>query len=384
MFAEFWKNYFAAHHLPALNKRWVTPQDIYQWIQTLSDMCKVNTIGMSAENRPIYSISLGNGQKNILAWACMHGNETTSLRGMADLLTHIHKPDLHVWFAPLLKEYTIHFIPMLNPDGAQRYIRRNAHQLDINRDALAQQTPEMRALKQVISDLKPVLAMNMHDQRSIFHVGNKPATISFLAPSVDEERTLTEDRKTTMRIISSIHPSIAPILSGGIGRYSDEFYPTAIGEYVQKKGIPTILVECGASVNDPLRQEARMAQAVILHSAMQNLQMQQNSGSIEAYHEIPLNENNQLDIIIKDVQLTNSSKADVGLLSEHSIKAGVFHTVYRIVELGDLSFKCGLKTFTAIKNDFAFTIDFNQLANFTLQTTEGRISFKEGVWQELF
>ena len=38
-------------------------------------------------------------------------------------------------------------VPMLNPDGAERYARRNAQAIDINRDALQLATPEGRLLK---------------------------------------------------------------------------------------------------------------------------------------------------------------------------------------------------------------------------------------------
>ena len=44
--------------------------------------------------------------------------------------------------ARLLEALTIHLVPMLNPDGARRFQRRNAQGIDINRDALLLQTPE--------------------------------------------------------------------------------------------------------------------------------------------------------------------------------------------------------------------------------------------------
>ena len=42
----------------------------------------------------------------------------------------------------ILSSLTLYVVPMLNPDGAERFQRRNAQSIDINRDALRLQTPE--------------------------------------------------------------------------------------------------------------------------------------------------------------------------------------------------------------------------------------------------
>ena len=53
---------------------------------------------------------------------------------------------------------------MLNPDGAERFQRRNAQSIDINRDALRLQTPEGRALKTLRDGLNPRIGFNLHNQ----------------------------------------------------------------------------------------------------------------------------------------------------------------------------------------------------------------------------
>ena len=40
-------------------------------------------------------------------------------------------------------------VPMLNPDGAEAYKRRNMQDIDINRDAVNLATPEARLLKKL-------------------------------------------------------------------------------------------------------------------------------------------------------------------------------------------------------------------------------------------
>ena len=36
----------------------------------------------------------------------------------------------------------------------------------------------------------------------------------------------------------------------GVGRYTDEFYPTAVGDYLMSQGIPNILIESGVAKGD--------------------------------------------------------------------------------------------------------------------------------------
>ena len=63
---------------------------------------------------------------------------------------------------------------MLNPDGAERFQRRNAQSIDINRDALRLQTPEGRALKALRDRLNPTVGFNLHNQSWRTSVGTPP------------------------------------------------------------------------------------------------------------------------------------------------------------------------------------------------------------------
>lgn len=52
----------------------------------------------------------------------------------------------------LRKGTTLHFLPVMNPDGAARFQRRNAQGIDVNRDARALASPEARALHALRED----------------------------------------------------------------------------------------------------------------------------------------------------------------------------------------------------------------------------------------
>ena len=94
--------------------------------------------------------------------------------------------------AIILKECTLLFLPMLNPDGSEVYTRVNVNKVDLNRDAVARVAKESKLLRNVLEDFNPQFCFNLHDQRTIFGVEgtNKPATISFLAPSEEISRSV--------------------------------------------------------------------------------------------------------------------------------------------------------------------------------------------------
>ena len=60
---------------------------------------------------------------------------------------------------------------MLNPDGAERNVRRNAQGIDINRDAVELQTPEGRFLKAIRDRYAPAAGFNLHNQGALVTAG---------------------------------------------------------------------------------------------------------------------------------------------------------------------------------------------------------------------
>ena len=138
-------------------------------------------------------------------------------------------------------------VPMLNPDGAERYARRNAQAVDINRDALHLSTPEGRVLKAVRDRFQPEIGFNLHDQNRRTTVGDTGvlATISLLAVSGDREGTVTPGRARAKRVCSSIARTLEPFVPGGIGRYDEDWNPRAFGDNVTAWGTPVVLIESG-------------------------------------------------------------------------------------------------------------------------------------------
>ncbi|WP_291963613.1 M14 family zinc carboxypeptidase, partial [Maribacter sp.] len=189
----------------SIGKRRIKRTDIQPLIDKLStnDKFKVNTVGTSIGGKDLSLISIGTGETNVFLWSQMHGDEPTATQAIFDILNFFDSPDFKKEKEAILASLTVHFLPMLNPDGAELYQRRNLLGIDINRDALRLQSPESQTLKRVRDSLNADFGFNLHDQSTYYNAERteKPATISYLAPAYNYEKDINETRGNAMKII---------------------------------------------------------------------------------------------------------------------------------------------------------------------------------------
>lgn len=298
-------------------------------------------IGKSFLGKEIYSLKIGKGPIKVLAWSQMHGNESTGTRSMLDVFKFLQSIEL--WSKRILENITFYFVPMLNPDGATAYTRRNAFGIDINRDFLQEASPEITVLKRYVDELKPDFLFNLHDQRSIFNVANieSTATLSFLAPSFDLNRSINEVRIKSMAVIDYMFKGLQTVIPNQITRFSDEFYPTSTGDNFTKMGYPCILFEAGHFPNDYNRIQVRKFNALAILLALERIAKDENFSKGD-YFEIPENNKLFLDIIFRNVKIKSSSVdtfTDIGIyfLEKYNAENQMVEFVSRIEEIGDLS-----------------------------------------------
>jgi hypothetical protein len=167
---------------------------------------------------------------------------------LIDLFTFLQKNRGKDWVKKIEETMTIRAVPMLNPDGADQYTRRNLQGLDINRDALNLKSPEANLLKRLRDEWSPAIGFNLHNQNALTAAGptNKQAAISFLVVYGDEQKTTSEGHERNKRLASAMVKAIEPHMPGHIGRYDDEWTPTAFGDNFSAWGTPVILIETGA------------------------------------------------------------------------------------------------------------------------------------------
>lgn len=243
-------------------------------------------------------------------WSQMHGNEATTTKALLDLINELGKGGARA--SALEASVTLRIIPQLNPDGAQAYTRVNANGKDLNRDAKERTQPESRILREQYEGFAPHFCFNLHDQRTIYNVGETatPATLSFLAPSMDAGRSVPPQRQEAMQLIAAMAADLKPALPGGIGRYDDGFNPNCVGDQFQMAGTPTLLFEAGHYPGDYQREETRYYVYAALVSALYHIsQGTHRKVPVESYAAIPENGKLMVDLLVKHAEACNPALA---------------------------------------------------------------------------
>ncbi|WP_026713574.1 M14 family metallopeptidase [Flavobacterium daejeonense] len=237
--------------------RYLTLESVEPILKRLNTDNQLSVVGQSVQGRTIYKYVIGSGKTKIYLWSQMHGNESTTTKALFDFLNLLHSgTELAERF---LSNFTFCCLPMLNPDGAFLYTRANANEIDLNRDSQALTQPESKILRAVFEEFKPDYCYNLHDQRTIFGVADtgKPATVSFLAPSYNEEREINASRQKAINLIAEMNSVLQEFIPGQIGRFDDSFNINCIGDTFQYLGVPTVLFEAGHFPGDYQREMTR-------------------------------------------------------------------------------------------------------------------------------
>ncbi|PNQ73013.1 peptidase M14 [Hanstruepera neustonica] len=332
------KESFILHQEKSLSHRYICSDHINPLINKLSKKFTIGIIGESVNGEDIFSIQYGFGKNKILFWSQMHGNESTTTKALFDLLNTLQADNEISKSIESTCQITI--IPILNPDGARSYTRVNANAVDLNRDAQDLSQPESITLRRLYDSFKPDYCFNLHGQRTIFGVGktNKPATVSFLSPAVDENRTVTSNRLRAMELITVLNDNLQVQIPGQVGIYDDSFNANCVGDTFQSLGTPTILFEAGHYADDYARDKTRefIYQSLLLSLDFIGRQQTVDNGE-EKYFAIPENEKSFFDIIIRNVKSVDDTVQDIGIQFQETLIDKTINFIPKIENLGNLS-----------------------------------------------
>ncbi len=341
----------------SLEKRRIKHVDLQPLIEEYANNPKfqVSKIGESIEGRDLNLISIGNGNTDVFLWSQMHGDESTATQAIFDILNFLNSTSNVEEKRELFGQLRVHFLPMLNPDGAELFQRRNTLGIDINRDALRLQSPEGRALKRVRDSLQADFGFNLHDQSIYYNAErtSKPATISYLAPPYNYEKDINDVRGNAMKVIGFMNSIIQKYAPGQVGRYKDDFEPRAFGDNIQKWGTSTILIESGGYAGDIEKQEIRKLNYVSILSAIYSIAKgNYNAISLDQYWAIPENDRKLFDLKLEQISynlLGEDYILDLGIHRQEvdNDTHNDFWYRARISDQGDLSTYYGYETLNA-------------------------------------
>jgi hypothetical protein len=375
---------FVQNKEQSIQGRYLTLEHIEPILNRLNTNNQLQEIGKSVLGKTIYEYQIGHGTTRIFLWSQMHGNESTTTKGLFDFLNLLHSGSALA--TQFLNEFTFCWIPILNPDGATLYTRANANGVDLNRDSQDLTQPESTILRATFERFKPDYCFNLHDQRTIFGVdmSAKPATMSFLAPSYNEEREINDSRLKAINVIAGINQVLQKYIPGQVGRFDDSFNINCIGDTFQYLGVPTILFEAGHYPNDYEREQTRKYVFISLVSAFSTIS--ENDiviNRIEDYLNISQNNPVFCDFLYKNVKINYDGNEKIinfaAQYKEELIDGQIWFNAY-INQIDDLENRFGHLEYDA--QGAYYTDDYDNIpkldlkANFYLNNT---IEFVNGL-----
>ncbi len=321
-------------------------------------------LGKSLEGRSINLISCGTGAQRILLWSQMHGDEYTATLALMDIFNFLsERNSSEKWIGQMLEETSLYFIPMLNPDGAERRQRTTVQNIDMNRDALTLRTSEATILRDAQRTIKPHFGFNLHDQ-GLRTAGDTQdiTSIALLAPALDKKRSTPLVRVRAMRVAALIARLLHQFVPRNVAAYDDAFEARAFGDNMQLWGTSTVLIESGHWPNDREKKFIRQLNFVAILTALRSI----GNGSyqdteLDWYKRLPQNTNAAYDIIIRDVLLTHPGASGAGQAWSRPVDIGLAITtntnpvprVVTVKEIGDLSTLGALEIIDAHKRQLS-------------------------------
>ena len=311
-------------------------KNLIQWQRLLG--------GYSYEKKEIFIYKLGSSSlKKAIMWSQMHGNEPFSTYAL--LLAMEFLQAKNSLSRKILNSIQFFTIPMLNPDGSEKNKRRNAQEIDINRDAIGQRSPEAQILVSLFKKQKPRYCFNLHDQEIYYAPANanRPTIMAFLVPAADEKKTLTSSRSEAMDILGYVVKSFSEY---AIAKYNDTYMPTAFGDYFSSNGAVSMLFETGYKIGDESRIFPSLLHAYSIIKALERIATKEKTTNYSKfYNELKFNEKHAFyDYVFKNIVVEDKKKkfiVDIAvnrprLDPEYFVRP---HDSYQIYNIGDLSFK---------------------------------------------
>lgn len=220
-------------------------------LSSFKSWMQVQRIGCSFEDRPIYGFRWGSGAKKILICATINGTDIKSLAGVLSTMRLLEGNETDVVsYGTLIKwkaNYTLYFIPVLNPDGLSNAYSENAMGINIYNDARSQITPESQILEATLKSYKPdfIIGLKSVSNTQIIDISTHHKKLLFLdIPTAQNCELKLSEEKTVpnKKVLSTISSQVTEKLTSCVGILNSRYSTHEFGSYFQKNGIPTLII----------------------------------------------------------------------------------------------------------------------------------------------
>ena len=214
--------------------------------QAHSKRLTLSTVGTSVKGRSLWLVTVkaapeerADAPKKVLYLCRQHGHEPASTEAALAFLTQLVKAEDGSALAGELTRATVYVLPMANPDGAEAFLRHNAHDADMNRDWIRRTQPETRALYKTLLRLRPDFAVDQHE---LYPNDTHPDFLEIVGPGSGASAPFIaklEDERSTVADVMQAE-------GFPVGRITDtDTHPARLAHrWVSLKlGVPTVLFE---------------------------------------------------------------------------------------------------------------------------------------------
>ena len=136
-----------------------------------SSLVEMKTIGTSVSGNPIPALYFSQDtvfasqreKKPVVMMICQqHGDEPSSKEAAMIVVRRLLNED-----SSLLNKLDLILVPQVNPDGSDKGSRRNANDMDLNRNHVMLSEPESQAIHQLFLDWMPEVTLDVHEYNAV-------------------------------------------------------------------------------------------------------------------------------------------------------------------------------------------------------------------------